>query len=91
MPTRFALVILSATALAGIAGCVSREELRHQDEAVCSRSGLQAGTPDFESCLQREEHAPHFAYDSFGPTEGPADPGWYFGPGWPPRMTYDVW
>jgi hypothetical protein len=37
-----------------LAGCVSPEELRAQDEAACAGYGFAPGTPDFAGCLQRQ-------------------------------------
>jgi hypothetical protein len=50
------LVILSFIA-AGLAACASPEQQRQIDTAACQRYGFQAGTPDFATCLQREQLA----------------------------------
>lgn len=74
-----------ALALAGLAGCVTPEELRAQDEAACRSYGFQPGTPDFAACLQRESLARRYY-------AAPPPPGWYgpwLGPGYyppPPGM-----
>ena len=36
------------------ASCVSPEELRREDEAMCSGYGFHPGTDAFATCLQRE-------------------------------------
>jgi hypothetical protein len=90
MPTRFVLAILSVTALAGLAGCISPDELRSQDQAACSRYGVKPDSPDFASCMQWHAQTPRYAYSPFGPTEGHADPGWNYVPGWDPRATWQV-
>jgi hypothetical protein len=47
---------LVACALA-LAGCVSPEELRREDEATCTGYGFHPGTDAFASCLQKESLA----------------------------------
>jgi hypothetical protein len=49
--------LLQALVLFGLAGCVSPEELRQQDEAACASYGFAPGTPDFAGCVQREDWA----------------------------------
>jgi hypothetical protein len=69
---------LAISAFAVEASCVSREELRRQDEAVCTGYGFQPGTNDFADCLQRESLArlyatappPYWGY--WGPVLGAA-------------------
>lgn len=71
---------LLSIALIGLAGCVSPEELRAEDEATCTGYGFQRGTTDFAKCLQRENLAreaypvmpypypyPYGFYGPFGP------------------------
>jgi hypothetical protein len=84
MTGRIVLAILFAAALAGLAGCVSPEELRREDEAVCSSFGFQPGTTDFAGCLQRESLARRYG----SAWSGAPPAGWYRGPGWfpPPRV-----
>ena len=43
--------MVGATALAS---CVSAEELRREDEALCAGCGYHPGTDAFATCLQRE-------------------------------------
>ena len=50
-------VILVLLATLGLAGCVSSEELRREDEAQCASYGFVPQTPDFATCLQRESMA----------------------------------
>lgn len=49
--------ILALVATLGLAGCVSAEEQRRQDEAQCASYGFVPQTPDFAACLQRESLA----------------------------------
>ena len=49
--------VLPAFVLLGLAGCVSPEELRQQDEVACASYGFAPGTPDFAGCVQREDWA----------------------------------
>jgi hypothetical protein len=71
MPYRLFLLVM----LASLAACVSPEELRRRDEAVCAGYGFQPGTNDFAACLQRESLARRFAlsqqYQGWGPGWGP--------------------
>ena len=82
MRTRVLFAFLSAVLLTGLAGCVSPEELRRQDEAACLGFGFQQGAADFAACLQRESLARRYSFSS--------GPGWYSGgPGWyapPPEI-----
>jgi hypothetical protein len=50
----FVRVVALATALAGLSGCVSPEDLRPRDEATCRTYGFRPGTTDFANCVQRE-------------------------------------
>lgn len=61
----------------GLAGCVTPEQLRQQDEAACVSFGFQPNTPDFANCLQRESLLRRY---QFGLYSSPGF-GWY-GPGW---------
>jgi hypothetical protein len=56
-----------------LAGCVSPEELRAHDEAVCAGYGFRLGTDDFATCLQRESLARRYA-----------SPPVYYWPNWTP-------
>jgi len=56
MTKRCALIFVLHAAL-GLAGCVSPEELRRQDEAQCASYGFVSQTTDFAACLQRESMA----------------------------------
>ena len=49
----FAWVVLALA----LASCVSREELRREDEATCTGFGFHPGTDAFASCLQKESLA----------------------------------
>ncbi len=83
MPRHFVLAILSAAMLTGLAGCVSPEELRRQDEAACASYGFKPDTNEFATCLQRESLARR--------REAlPPDFGWYGGPGWYPPPPYVI-
>jgi len=53
--------VLAICALALTASCVSPEELRRQDEAVCTGYGFKPRTNDFANCLQRENLARRYA------------------------------
>jgi len=81
MPRRVVLALLSATLLTGLAGCISPQELRREDEAACASFGFKPDTSDFATCLQRESLARR--YES-----GLYDFGWYGGPGWYPPPPY---
>jgi hypothetical protein len=67
-----------AALLLGLAGCVSPEQLRQEDEAACTSYGFQRGTPDFAKCLQRESLARRYGSPGFGPPPlGWYEPGWH--------------
>jgi hypothetical protein len=68
-------------ALASLAGCVSPEQLRQEDEAACASFGFQPGTNDFAACLQRESLARRYALT-------PQYPAWGPGPLWGPSQSY---
>jgi len=51
---------ISIMVLLVLAACVSPEQLRVQDEANCGSYGFQAGSPDFATCLQRENLARNY-------------------------------
>ena len=53
--------VLAICALALTASCVSPEELRRQDEAMCTGYGFKPRTNDFANCLQRENLARRYA------------------------------
>jgi hypothetical protein len=58
MPRRrlgFAWMLFTVTL--PLASCVSPEELRREDEAMCTGYGFHAGTDAFASCLQKESLA----------------------------------
>jgi len=74
--TRRALVALCALGACGLSGCVSAEQLRQEDEAACVSYGFQPQTPDFASCLQRENLARRYSMTYSGP---------YWSPFWGPR------
>jgi len=77
MTGKTAFFVLSGAALL-LAGCVSPEEQRAQDNATCASFGFVAGTPDFATCLQRESLARRY------PPAGPIfwDPVWLPRGGW---------
>ncbi len=50
------LLVLSCLGF-GLAACASPEEQRQADAAACQRYGFAPGTPDFASCMQREQLA----------------------------------
>jgi len=50
-------ILAAVLAAALLFGCASPEELRQRDEATCTGYGFVAGTPDFATCLQREDIA----------------------------------
>jgi hypothetical protein len=77
-----AISALFAAVLTGLAGCVSPEEMRAEDEATCVGYGFQRGTPDFAACLQREALARrYYAPGLYGPPYlGPERPWWYVPP-----------
>jgi hypothetical protein len=52
--------------LPGLAGCMTPEELRLQDEAACRSFGFQANTNDFAACLQRESLARRYGGNGNG-------------------------
>ncbi len=85
MTRKIAVLLLSLAAPLALAGCVSPEELRAQDEAACSGYGFQFGTPAFATCLQNESlsrqayWAAMDSYDLYGPF-GPYGVGYYPGP-----------
>ena len=82
MRRNFALALAgSVLALAG--SCVSPEELRREDEAICAGYGFQGGTPDFANCLQRENLARLYA------TPPSSRPYWGYWDGfWGPRCCH---
>jgi hypothetical protein len=82
MSRRVVHALIVSVVLAGLAGCVSPEELRRQDEAACTGYGFTRGTSEFATCLQRENLARRY-----GP---PPDFGWYGGPGWYPPPPYVI-
>lgn len=41
----------------GLAACASPEQQRQADAAACQSYGFAPGTPEFASCLQREQLA----------------------------------
>jgi hypothetical protein len=71
---------LAAAMLGALAGCVSPEQLRQQDEAACMSFGFQRGTTPFAECLQRESLARRFEWQSYNAPP----PFWYAGPGFYP-------
>jgi hypothetical protein len=73
--------LAAGLALASLAGCVSPEELRREDEAACASFGFQPGTNDFAACLQRESLARRYTLTSENPPWGP-------GPLWRPEPYY---
>jgi hypothetical protein len=75
----------AATMILGLAGCVTPEELRKEDEAACASFGFKAGTDAFASCLQRESLARR---EMFGPPPYYPYWGWGWGPGWYPPPIY---
>jgi hypothetical protein len=73
--------MMLGAALVGLAGCVSPEELRAEDEATCAGYGFQRGTPDFAACLQQESLARRYSPALYGPPYlGPERPWWYLPP-----------
>jgi hypothetical protein len=67
-----------------LAGRVSPEELRREDEATCVGYGFHPGTDAFATCLQRES-LPRRALTSYPPPYWGYRgywPGWW-GPYWP--------
>lgn len=57
MTREIAIRVLSVLALLLLAGCVSPEQLRAEDEAACTGYGFRPGTTDFATCLQNESLA----------------------------------
>lgn len=51
------LVIIAGVIASGVAACVSAEEQQQFDTATCQKYGFAPGTPDFATCLQREQLA----------------------------------
>ena len=51
------LRLICAMCAPALAACVSPEELRHQDEAMCAGYGFHPLTDAFANCLQRESLA----------------------------------
>jgi hypothetical protein len=65
-----------------LVSCVSPDELRREDEAICTGYGFHPGTDAFASCLQKESLARRYwaappPYWGWGPWW---DAGW--GPNW---------
>ncbi len=82
MPRRGALALMAAMAGLGLAGCVSDEDLRRQDDAQCRSYGFTPATPDFSKCLQRESIArrylpPYWAPPLWMPYPGPGPFWWH--------------
>ena len=72
---------LFGTAMAGLAGCASPEQLRAEDEATCAGYGFQRGTAEFAGCLQQESLARRYSPALYGPPYiGPERPWWYVPP-----------
>jgi len=46
--------VAAAAALAMLAGCVSGDELRQEDENRCLAYGFERGSTQFADCLQRQ-------------------------------------
>lgn len=61
---RSAALALASALMLLVAACASPEELRRRDEAVCASYGFQPGTPEFASCLQRENIARRYGSTS---------------------------
>jgi hypothetical protein len=57
MPFRLAGALSCGLTVLTLAGCAASQAPRQEDEAICTRHGFQAGTPQFAACLQREELA----------------------------------
>jgi hypothetical protein len=53
MTARFAALLLALAS----AGCVSPDEQAQFDAATCQRYGFIPNTPDFATCMQREQIA----------------------------------
>jgi hypothetical protein len=51
MTARFAALLLALV----FVGCVSPEEQAQFDAATCQRYGFAPNTPDFATCMQREQ------------------------------------
>jgi hypothetical protein len=74
-----------AACILALVSCVSPEELRREDEAMCAGYGFHAWTDAFATCLQRESLARRYA------TPPPPPPYWgswgywgrWWGPYWP--------
>ncbi|HEV2549771.1 MAG TPA: hypothetical protein VGU20_20825 [Stellaceae bacterium] len=73
MPTKAWLALISAASLTVLVGCVSPEELQAQDAATCASYGFQQTTPEFATCLQRE----NLARQSYWANPGLYGPGFY--------------
>jgi hypothetical protein len=69
-------ILIPVLLLAALAGCVTAEDLRRQDEAQCTSYGFKPGTPDFAACLQRENLARRY------PPPGFWGPPPFWGPYW---------
>jgi hypothetical protein len=67
------LALISVASLIVLAGCVSAEELQAQDAATCASYGFRQGTPEFSSCLQRE----NLARQNYWSNQGLYGPGYY--------------
>jgi hypothetical protein len=80
MSRQIACAALLLGLLLPLAGCVTPEQLRQEDEAACLSYGFHQGTPDFAACLQRESLARRYAAT---PWWGAPPYGWE-GPGWHP-------
>jgi hypothetical protein len=63
---------LALVSLVVLAGCISPEELQAQDAATCASYGFQQGTPEFASCMQRENLARQYYWSNQG----------FYGPGY---------
>jgi hypothetical protein len=59
---RIVRIAVPGFAFLSLAGCVSAQELRQHDEAVCASYGFQPGSADFAKCLQRENLARRYGY-----------------------------
>jgi hypothetical protein len=73
MTRKIAAAVVLSAALVSLGACVSPEEIRAQDMAVCAGYGFQQGTPDFANCMQRESlvrrtylYAPDPFYGPYG-------------------------
>ena len=64
MARRVELVLASSLVLLAVTACTSPEELRRQDEAACASYGFKPGTPEFATCLQRENIARRYGASS---------------------------